>query len=369
MKFIVLKENLGKVLSILGRNIPTRPQLPILANILLEAEKDWLKLSVTNLEIGLFFQIPARVETEGKTTISGKLFSEFISNLKTNKIEFFLEKDNLLIKSDYTKANFSTIPSNDFPVFPKIPEAKEKINFEKIKEAITRVAFAASNDEGRPVLTGVRFFSTKDKITLTATDGYRLSFETLNIPFKEEDFQIIIPAFVLLEITRIVSELKEETVSFSLIEEKNQAVFTFHNGAIFTRLIEGQFPKIEGIIPQGGKTKVIVEKDQLIGSLKTVSLFARTSANIVKIKIEKKGLRLSAASPQLGSDEDFVEADVQGEEMEIAFNYRFLLELLNNFPDKNLVFEASGPLNAGLFKPLSSTPSFLHVIMPVRIQE
>jgi DNA polymerase-3 subunit beta len=368
MHFIILKENINQVLAISGRNIANRPQLPILSNIYLKTERDSLKTVVSNLELSLVFNIPAKIEKEGEITVPGKLLSEFISSVKTNKIEFVHENNILTVQTETTKATFSTMPTNDFPPLPKIPEAKNKLNIAQITDTIQRVAFAASNDEGRPVLTGVRIIASQNKINLTATDGYRLSLENIELKNEKQEFQMIIPASSLSEITRIVSELKKDFLGFSLIEGKNQAVFTFDNGALFTRLIEGQFPKVENIIPQSGKTKVVVEKDELMQAVKTTSLFARNSANIIKIKVEKKGLRLSAATPQLGSDEDFVEAEVAGEEMEIAFNFRFLLDLLNNFPEENLIFEASGPLNPGVFKPQSASLSFLHIIMPVRIQ-
>ncbi|EKD85481.1 MAG: hypothetical protein ACD_38C00015G0003, partial [uncultured bacterium] len=165
---------------------------------------------------------------------------------------------------------------------------------------------------------------------------------------------------------RIAQEIKVEEIGFSIIENKNQTVFFLPDIYIFTRLIDGEFPNIEKIIPIGAKTKVAIDRDQFAQSVKTASLFARGAANIIKIKIEKEGLRLSANTPQVGEDEDFIEAKVEGEEAEIAFNYRFLLDLLNNFPEKEVIFETSGSLNPGVFKPAKG--SFLHLIMPVRVQ-
>ncbi len=140
------------------------------------------------------------------------------------------------------------------------------------------------------------------------------------------------------------------------------------NTTLFTRIIDGEFPNVEKIIPSSFKTKVTVDCNEFTQAVKTASLFARGAANIIKIKIEKEGLRLSANTPQVGQNEDFVEAKVEGEESEIAFNYRFLLDLLANFPEESLVLESSGPLNPGVFKPSKPTPSFLHIIMPVRVQ-
>lgn len=366
--FTVLKENLNKVLAILSRNIPSRSQLPILSNILLKTEDGQLKIAVTNLELGLIFTVPVKIEKTGEITVPGKLLTEFINSLTTDKIEFILEGTSLIVKTEKTKAVFTTIPSGDFPSFPDVPKDLDKFPLDKIKNAISRTVFAASIDEGRPVLTGVRTTIAQGKITLAATDGYRLSLEQIDIPDKKREIKIILPARSLAEVVRIAMELKTEEIGFSVIENKNQAFFTLPNGVIFTRLIDGEFPNIEKIIPQGGKTRIEIGRDDFTQAVKTTSLFARGAANIIKIKIEKNGLRLSANTPQIGEDEDFVEAKVEGEEGEIAFNYRFLLDLLINFPEENLIFETSGPLNPGVFKPVTSTLSFLHIIMPVRVQ-
>lgn len=367
MKVLVLKENLTKVIPFIGRNISSRPQLPILSNILFKTEKGKLKLSVTNLELGLQFFIPAKIEEEGETTVPGKILTEFISSVSADKLEFSLEGNNILVRTNKTKASFATIPATDFPPFPETETVKNTLPYKKIKDAVTRTAFAASNDEGRPVLTGIRTSVRDGQITFAATDGYRLSIEHVAVSDKQDNFQLILPAYSLSETMRIAQELSAEDVGFSIIEKKNQAVFSLPDTYVFSRLIDGEFPNVEKIVPTGYKTRLVVEKDRLLQAVKTTSLFARGAANILRIKIEKDGLRLSANTPQLGEDEDFVEAKMEGEETSIAFNYRFLLDLLNNFPDKDVVFESSGPLNPGVFRPPSNL-QFLHLIMPVRVQ-
>lgn len=369
MHFFVLKENLSKFLCILGRNISTHPQLPILSNILLKAEKGQLITASTNLELGILFTIPAKIEKEGEITIPGRLLTDFISSLIADKIEFFSEGTNILVKTSKSRASFTTMPSTDFPMFPNISQTKNAFPFEKIKNTLNRIVFAASVDEGRPVLTGVKTNISQGKMTFVATDGYRLSKEQVEIEDKKINLNVILPAQSLAEMVRIATELKAEEIKFAIIEDKNQAVFILPQGTIFTRLIDGEFPNIEKIIPVAFKTKVIIETPQFASAVKTTSLFARSAANIIKIKIEKEGLRLKAVTPQLGEDEEFVEAKVEGEESEISFNYRFLLDLLSNFPEEQLVFETTGPLNPGVFRPLSSSLSFLHLIMPIRVQE
>ncbi len=368
MHFWVLKENIYKALSFVGRNISSKPQLPVLANILLQAENGQLKITSTNLNLGVITSIPAKIEKSGEITVPGKLLTEFVSMLSAEKVEFVLEGTNFWVKTEKNKASFATIPASDFPSSPQFSAPKQQFPFKKIKDAIGRVVFAASIDEGRPILTGVKTTLDKNKMVFAATDGYRLSMESEEITGKNEDFNINIPAYALAEVVRIAQDLKTEEIGFSVIENKNQAVFHLTDTIVFTRIIDGEFPNIEKIIPTSFKTKVTIDKELLEQAVKTASLFARGAANIIKIKIEKNGLRLSANTPQVGQNEDFVEGKLEGEETEIAFNYRFLLDLLANFPEENLVLESSGPLNPGVFKSGKPASSFLHIIMPVRVQ-
>jgi DNA polymerase III subunit beta len=367
MKLTVLKENLNKALVITGRSISSRPQLPILSNILLQAKENSLQISSTNLEIGINYTIGAKVEKEGEVTVPGKLLLDFINTISADKIEFELIEKNLIVKTINTESSFSTIAASEFPPFPVISGDKKTLPIDKLKAVIQRIVFAASTDETRPVLTGVKTAIFGGKISLQATDGYRLSLDSVEIPDKKEELRVVLPAQTLSEIVKIADEQKVKEVDFVIIENKNQVVFTMPGVSVFTRLIDGEYPNIEKIIPADFKTKITISKEDFYQCVKTAALFARGAANIVKIKVEKTGLRLSANTPQVGENQDFIEAKVEGEEGEIAFNYRFLLDLLSNFPDENVVIEMSGPLSPGVFKTLN-IPSFLHIIMPVRVQ-
>lgn len=368
MKFTVLKENLNKALSIVGKSISTRPQLPILGNILIKAGEHSLTLSSTNLETGISYSLGAKIDTQGQTTVPGKLLTDFINSISADKIDFEVKDTTLTVKTPHTRSTFTTANPSDFPPFPALGESKKVFPLGKLKEAVGRIVISASADETRPVLTGVKVEINSGKIALTATDGYRLSKEQIETGDKEEELSVIIPAPSLMEMIRIAMEVKAEEVGIYILENKNQIVFVLPDVMIYTRMIDGEYPNIERIIPAGFKTRVVIEKDSFFQSVKTASLFARGAANIIKVKIAKDGLHLSANTPQLGENEDFVEAKVDGEEMEIAFNYRFLLDLLNIFPDDNVVLETSGALSPGLFK-TEKPSSFLHIIMPVRVQE
>lgn len=369
MHFVVLKENINKALSIVSKTLSTKPQMPILSCLLLKAKEGKLQILSTNLELGIIYEIPVQIEKEGEIAIPGKLLADFITTLQTDKIEFEAESSKLTVKTKTNKASFTTANVSEFPPFLESPESKRKLPFNKIKDMIIRTIFAASIDEARPILTGVKTTLSQGKLFLTATDGYRLSKEHINLEDTKEDTEIILPAQSLSEIVRIATETKADDISFAIVENKNQVVFTMPSVQIFTRLIDGEFPNTDKIIPQSFKTRVVIDKDVFYQAVKTASLFARGAANIIKIKVEKDRLMLSANNPQIGEDEDSVEAKVEGEETEIAFNFRFLLDLLANFPGPDVVFESSGPLNPGVFKPKSEKINFLHIIMPVRVQD
>ena len=368
MKILILKENLEKGLSIVNKGLSLKPQLPILSHLLLKADNNQLELFSTNLELGVSCTIPAKVENKGEVAVPGKLLIEFISSLFTDKIELEAGEKNLTVKTNETKGTLSIGSVSDFPPFPEVTSAGKKLPLVKIKDALLRTVIAASVDDGRPILTGVKTLISNGKLLLTATDGYRLSKEEIDLNGKHDPLEVILPAQSLMEMVRIADLIKEDEVDFTIIENKNQVVFSFPNSKIYTRLIDGEFPNTDKIIPDGFKTKFTVTKDSFHQAVKTTSIFARGSANIIKIKVEKEGLRFSANTPAVGSEEDFITAKTEGEEIEIAFNFRFLIDLLNNFPEKELVFESLGPLSPGVFKPKSDKFSFLHIIMPVRVQ-
>lgn len=368
MHFVVLKESFLKALGIVARSVPTRPQLPILSNILLKATNNELIVSGTNLELGIIFTLPVKVEEKGEIAVPGKILSEFVGSVHGEKLEFVQEGTQLKIISGKTKATFTTTNPEDFPPFPEVTSFDRKLPYSVIKTSIPRMVFAASTDEARPVLTGVRMISHEDVFSLTSTDGYRLSIEKITVPKVTEEFMGIIPAVTLTEVSRIATEMKVEEVGFTLLKEKNQVVFSLPQVRIYSRLIDGEFPTVEKIIPQGFKTKVNIKRDDFLQAVKTTSLFARGSANVIKVIVGTNTVTLTANTPQVGGNEEVIEASVQGEGVEIAFNYRFLLDLLNNFPEGDVVFEISGNLSPGLFKSSESSSTFLHIIMPVRVQ-
>ncbi len=369
MRVSLLKENFQKGLSTVNRFLPSKPQIPILSNIYIKASDGEVTLTGTNLETACIVSLGAKVEKPGETTIPGRILTEFISSLPAEKIELTVEKDKVIVTTQKTSATFSTLPVKDFPPLPSTSqEAPFKFLLTQLSKNVGATAFAASIDDGRPILTGIKIKLSGKDVSFFATDGYRLSITHDKIKQEVDEGVFVIPARILSEVIRIAQEEKSEEIGLTVLKEKNQVVFSTKTSHIITRLIDCEFPNVEKIIPVMFKTRVIFDTEKLLSSVKTASLFARGSSNIIKMRIDKSGVSISANTPQVGEDKDFIDALVDGEDIEIAFNYRFLLDLLNNFTEEKIVLETSGPLNPGVFKKNDVTTAFLHIIMPVRVQ-
>jgi len=367
MKVSVLQENLVKGLSVTSRSTTTKSQLPVLGNILLATKKGKLKLSATDLETGVNFYLGAKVEKEGAITIPSKVLLEFVSSLSAGKVDLEVKGDSLRLSSGNFKAEINGIGAAEFPKISGF-SGQPSLVFEMkdFKEMVDQVVFAAATDEGRPVLTGVRLAMGSNGLVLAATDGYRLSVKKIkDFKFKELKKALIIPARTLQEVARIKDEGK---VKILLMKKNNQMVFGFEDVEVVTRLIEGDFPSFEKIIPEEKKTSLIVEREEMMKAVKIAAIFARETVNIVKFQISNDKLQISANAPQVGSNVSEIEVKTEGEENKIAFNFRYLLDFLNSVSDEEIIFEMTGPLNPGVFKPKDDV-SLLHVIMPVRIQK
>lgn len=367
MRIVILKENLLFGLNTTNRVISSSSKLPILENLLLTVNESQVKLSATNLEVSINVFLNAKIEKRGNVVIPAKTFQEIVTLFPADKLTLFFQDGQLKIESRSHKVSLNTVPSIDFPKLPVFEgEADVEIDNVIFTEAIPQVVFAAAQDEGRPVLTGVKFKNEEGVLVLATTDGYRLSvkkMKNVKYPFKEE---LIIPAQTLTEINRAAG--KQEKIMIKIISQKKQIIFKSGDIEVASQLIAGEFPEYEKIIPAAFNTQVVVDREELLQSVKIASIFARETANIVKFKTENKQLLINANAPQIGTNTGFVDVSVEGEETEIAFNFRFVIDYLNSINSQDVVLETSGPLKPGVFKQ-KGNDSFIHIIMPVRVQE
>jgi DNA polymerase-3 subunit beta len=367
MKVTFLSDNLQNKISFLNHAVSIRGQLPILSNFLLEAKAGKLIISATDLEIGISSSVPVSVEKEGKTTAPAKNFSDLLMNLGSQKITLDLEGETLNLKGEKTKASFQTMPAEEFP---KLYEDKgnEIISFKKeeVEELILRVAFSAAQDSSRPALSGILIDKDKSNIVLVATDGVRLSLQKNAFKTKRGlEESILVPARIIKELLLIKED--ESLIKTYISKKNNQILFTQGETILTGRLIGAEYPDYQKIIPQKFDTKVNLNREELLNAVKICSIFARETANIIKFSIAKDKITVSANSPSIGEDNVEVEAKATGEENEIAFNAKYLLDILSAVDKEELIFEMTGPLNPGVFK-IKDDDSFLHLIMPIRVQ-
>lgn len=374
MKLSILQENLSRGLTIASRSVATRAQLPVLGNALLGTDKGRLKLSATNLETGINLWLGAKIEKEGAISIPAKILTEFVSSLPAGRVEIEARENTLYLASGSYEASFVGLAANEFPTVPSM-KTKAVLKFESslLSLAINQAALAAAQDEGRPILTGVLLKSQNKELTLVATDGYRLSFKKLKKvtgieKVKEFKKGLVLPARTLLEVARVATEETEGKIGLAVTPKASQVIFAADDIEIVSRLIEGNFPDFEKIIPDKGKTKALIEREELTRAVRIASIFARESANIIKFSLQKGNLEVSANTAQVGDNKSRVEAKIEGETGKIAFNSRYLLDFLNIVGADQISFEMTGSLNPGVFKPVGDD-SYLHIIMPVRVQK
>jgi len=368
MNIQVLQENFSKALATASRFTSSRAQLPVLGNILLSASRNKLLISSTNLEISIALSIGAKVEKEGEITVPARTITDLVTNLPQGTISLATEKEQLTLKAEKFNSTLSGMNTSDFP---EIPQTLGKSAFSLPKndfiEALSQVLFAASIDETRPVLTGVLLIFKKNQLVLVATDGFRLSQKKIVLKEAVKEGSIILPKTVLMEILRLSTE--GEQVLFEARQKEGQCVFGIDDTILSSRVLEGEFPDFERIIPKESNIKISLDKEELLRAVKLSSVFARDSANIIGVKVLKGAIELSAESQLAGSQKTEVEAKIEGAEkdFEISFNFRFLEEFLHATKGDDAVLEFSTPSAPGVFTD-PKDPSFLHLIMPVRIQ-
>lgn len=370
MKFSLLQENLNSALQHLSRFTASKAQLPILANILFTTDSGRLKLSATNLDLGINYWLGAKIDAEGTFTLPARDLTEYVSYLPLGRLDFNLDDKSLLhLTSAKTQSSFTTTPPADFPTIPSLnPKTAFDIDLSLISQAIEQVVFAAATDDSRPVLTAVLCRFSANSLSLVATDGFRLSLKEIKpkLPLKIKDLTYLIPARTLSEVVKLSRNLK--IITLGPTSDDHQIVFVLDDIELVSRLLEGDFPDYQRIIPEGHATRLTLDREEFAQSIKIASVFAKESANVVRFKIKKGSLELSANAPQIGQNQVTLESKLEGEPLEIAFNYKFVTDFLNIVQGKEITLKLNEPLTPGLFSD-SSDPSFTHIIMPVRLQD
>lgn len=373
MKVSLLQENLARGVGAVSRVVASKAQLPVLANILLMTEQGKLRLSATNLETGMNLWLGGKVEKQGKITVPARVLGELVGSLPQDTVELVTEGDKLRVRCGKFKAVINGIAAEEFPGVPSLKKQKKKpemlkLEKEVLESSVGQVALAAGVDEARPIFTGVKMEMGKNKIRLAATDGYRLSVKKIEgVKGIKKEQEMVVPARALVELVKVLGKEEKGEVVMAATDEERQLILATDEAEIVTRLLEGDFPDFDKIIPSSTRTTIELETEELQKAVRAAAIFARDSANIVKFKVEGSSLVISANAPQVGENEVELEGKKTGEDGEIAFNSRYLLEMLGVIGAERIKLSMSGALSPGVFK-IAGDESWLHIIMPVRVQ-
>jgi len=374
MKLSCLQENLNKGLGIIGRAVASRTTLPITQNVLISTDESQLKLAATNLEIAISCWIGAKIESEGSITLPARVLTEFVGSLPSDIISLSLKHHTMELKCGRYEARINGLDAADFPPIPQVGDGfSTKVKAEDLKQAISQVAFAAATEESRPVLTGVQTEFEGSKLTMAAADGFRLAVHrtTLAEPVKEK-VAMIIPAKAYHELNRLMGADDQE-IEITLNSQKSQVLFKLKGIEMVSQLIQGTFPNYSQLIPQTYGTKARIDVAEFLRAIKMAAIFARDGSGIARVivtpgaTVEAGKITVSARADEIGDNVGEIDALVDGEAAKIAFNARYLADVLSVVKQAQVSLEVTTPSNPGVIRPVG-VDNYDHVVMPMFVQ-
>lgn len=375
MKVTVLQENLAKGLGIVGRAVAARSTLPVLGNILVATDDKRLKLAATNLELGIVCWIGAKVDEDGATTVPARTFVDLINALPAGPVDMDLavRTQTLTVTGGRFTNNVKGVDAQEFPLIPKPDDANAiHIKPDVLRQMIEQVVFAAASDDSRPILTGVLARFSGKTLTLAAADGFRLSVRVgLLEDGVDEPLEVLIPARALAELGRISGEEKDP-ISITVTPQRSQILFHLSNIDLVTQLLDGKFPPYEALIPKTSSTRAVVDTLQLLKACKAASVFARESSNIARLTftpgddLTPGHITIGAQSAETGDNAGDLDAAITGPALEIAFNVKYLIDVLSVVGVNQVALETSNASAPGVVRPVGDD-AYTHVIMPMHI--
>jgi DNA polymerase-3 subunit beta len=375
MKVTCLQENLARGLGIVGRAVAVRSTLPITSNVLIATDHGRIKLAATNLDIALSCWIGGQIEDEGSITVPSRLLSDFVNSLPSEKIELTLSprSKQLKVKCARNEATIGGMDADDFPPIPAVDDgATLEIDPKVLRDAITQVVFSAATDDSRPVLTGIDVVVEGDTLTLAAADGFRLAVRTLSLKKKvAEKQQVIVPAKALAELNRLLQD-QDDAVAMTFNANKTQVLFKLKDVELVAQLIQGTFPDYSRLIPKEWSSRAVVEVRDFLQETKIASIFARDGSGIVRITFQSEEgapgrMTVSARAEEVGDNQGELDAAVEGEPSKIAFNGKYLQDVLQVLDGGRVALETTGPSQPGVIRPIDND-NYVHVVMPMFVQ-
>jgi len=372
MKVVLTRGDLLKGIATVQSAVASKNTMPILANVLLEARDKKLEFVATDLDMGIRCSVPAEIVEKGNITINAKKLSDIVRELPEASVELEIDDSHKMILV-CQKSNFKIhgLPKDDFPILPEVKKDKVfRIKGALIQEMIRKTIFAVSTDETRYVLNGVYFQVENGKLRMVATDGHRLAFIQKKLEGKNEDkANVIIPTKTLNELSKVISDLgkgKEEEIDVESYVTDNQIKFVVEGVEIVSRLIEGQFPNYEQVIPKESDKKIEASVSQLASATRRVAILTSEKSNSIRYQAKNGKLVISSKTPDMGEAKEDIDVDYKGEEISIAYNSKYVLDVLKNVGTDIVNIELTQPLSPGILRPKGDT-DYLCVIMPMRV--
>ena len=363
MKFSLPKEKLLAGLQTVQNVVSTRTTLPILSNVLLQAEEGHLRFTTTDLDVGIRSGVEGSIEKGGATTLPARRLSTIINALPSGEITIEVDSKNIAsIRCGQSFFKMFGLPEEEFPPFPKFENAKTfTIQQKDLKDGLKKTAYAISNDDTRYVLNGILCSFKDNKLTLVATDGRRLALVDIELEFPEShETDVIIPTKAVVELSRLLSDNGEIKVSIG----ENQIAFEVGGTLLVSKLIEGHYPNYRQVIPAEVKERVTLEREQFLSAVHRVSLLASEKSNSVKLVFTKNNLEIAANTPDIGEAKENLPIQYNGRDFAIAFNPEFLMAPLKNLSEDEIFLDLIDEMSPGLIK---IQGPFLYVLMPMRI--
>ncbi len=369
MKFEVSSEELKRSLAIVFKGISTKPHLPILSGLLVRVKDGVTSLTATDLEISFWMEIETAIKEEGEVVVPAKLFFDLVSTLDGGRVVVEVTDLKMKITATGLETEIVCQSADEYPVVPTSSVKGIVINSIDFKKKLDKVIVSSAKDDTRPILTGVLFLIKNKQITFVATDGFRLSVNVMSLKETGVDTteeKVIIPSKSLGELQKVISELSADSFRVEIDKHSKQVIFVFAGMEMSSRILDGEFPPYQQIIPNTYTTKISLERQHLISAVKRASLFAKDNANVIRVKVEDK-LLVSAENSQIGSNVTEVEGEIEGEKINVAFNAKYLLDFLPVIESDFVEWETEGELKPSVFRD-TKDDTWLHVVMPIRTQ-
>jgi DNA polymerase-3 subunit beta len=362
MKFKIDKQELLKGIQIVQNVVSTRSTLPILSNILIETQGSNLRLIATDLDIGISCVIPVNTIEEGAITLSAKRFSDIIKELPDSQVEINAKKNNQVdIECEKCKFKLIGLPKDEFPKFPEFKD-KEAIRVEQsiLKEILEATSFAVSHEETRYILNGILLEIKDSTLRLVATDGRRLALRESKISNTiKKDFKVIIPIKAVQELSRNLTTDGEVLITLGA----NQVLFDINKVLIVSRLIEGEFPNYNQVIPKPAENKLMLNRDDFLAAIRRANLLSTPDFQAIKFEVFKNKLVISKSTPDVGESREELEMSYSGKELIIGFNPHYLIDILKNLHEEEVPLELSDADKPGVIR----SEGYLYLVLPMRL--